>query len=69
MKEYTQEFKNYATKYPVTMTENYKNGRTDTSVFVSMQDAKNYITRRKTQTKRTTFTIKDTWTDKIILEV
>ncbi len=68
MKEYTQEFKNYATKYPVTMTENHKNGRTDTIVFESMQDAKNYITRRKTQTKRTTFTIKDTLTDKIILK-
>lgn len=68
MKEYTQEFKNYATKYPVTMTENHKNGRIDTNVFVSMQDAKDYITRRKIQTKRTTFTIKDTWTDKIILE-
>ena len=68
MKEYTQEFKDYATKYPITMTENHKNGRTDAIVFESMQDAKNYIIRRKIQTKRTTFTIKDTWTDKIILE-
>ena len=53
--KYTKEFIKYVNEYPFTVSENFHNGIVDETVFISKQEALNYIERGKLKYKRATF--------------